>query len=76
MDRRKVVVSSPGESVMADAAPEIARGVEIATAIVENDKALQALIDTGEAKSIIFEIFAWPMGGATEPSKLTHRNGE
>lgn len=56
-------------------APNIARGFERAEEIVESDKALQAVIDGGEVKSVYVEIFPWHMGGTVEAPKFSRRNG-
>ncbi|NYI80095.1 hypothetical protein [Nocardioides panzhihuensis] len=66
-------------SVVADVAdwgvPNIARGFERAEEIVESDKALQAVVDSGEVKSVYVEIFPWHMDGTVEPPKFSRRNG-
>jgi hypothetical protein len=66
-------------SVVADVAdwgaPNIARGFERAEEIVESDKALQAVIDSGEVKSVYVEIFPWHMDGTVEAPKLSRCNG-
>ncbi|WP_406030283.1 hypothetical protein OG801_18185 [Nocardioides sp. NBC_00163] len=71
----KVIFSVPGSTEVAARAPNIARGFERAEGIVESDKALQAVVDSGEVKSVYVEIFAWHMDGTVEAPKFSRRNG-